>query len=210
LKLGTFIVLFVLLLTACAPSPTPVILVPPTAPTLTPAAALPTATIPPTPTSTPPAVPSLNQLKNATYTLSAANGLQVTLVDGQFDIRDSAKNTRASGQLIAPVTYGDVDGDGVTDAVVIIAVNTGGSGTFHELIVLLASKGQAASRMMGDRISEKQLGIKDGKITLDYLRAGPKDGLCCPSQLARTVLQYKNGELLVVSDEELPAVSPVK
>ena len=202
MKFATWIVLFMLLLTACAPVATPVIAVPPSPPTAAPTLvpATPTIMVPATPV---PAVPSLAQLKNATYTLSAANGLKVTLVDGKFEVSDAAKINTSRGQLLEPVAYGDVDGDGTADAVVIIAVNNGGSGTFHELIVLLASKGQAASRMMGDRIAEKKLSIQDGKISLDYLRAGPKDGLCCPSQRALTTLQYKNGELLVVSDQEI-------
>ena len=70
-----------------------------------------------------------------------------------------------------------------------------------ELIVLLAVRGQSASRVMGDRISEKKLSIQDGKIILDYIRTGPKDPMCCPTERAVTTLQYGNGELLVVNDQ---------
>jgi hypothetical protein len=202
LKFATWIVLFVLFITACAPVATPTIAVPPSPPTAAPTLVPATPTIPAT-ASPVPAAPSLEKLKNATYTLSAANGLKVTLVDGKFDVSDAAKINVSRGQLLEPVVYGDVDGDGAADALVIIAVNNGGSGTFHELIVVLASKGQAASRMMGDRIVEKKLSIQDGKIILDYLRSGPKDGLCCPSQRALTTLQYKNGDLEVLNDQEI-------
>jgi hypothetical protein len=195
--------LLVLLLSACAPAPTPAIAVPPNPPT-----ALPPSPIPPTPTPaaaiTPTqALPDPAQLKSGSYVLSAANGLKVTLVDGKFEFNDTAKHVTARGQLLEPVAYGDVDGDGRADTVLIIAVNNGGSGTFHELIVLLAGKGQAASRVMGDRISEKKLTIQNGSISLEYIRSGPKDPLCCPTEHALTTLQYKNNDLVVLSDQVL-------
>lgn len=198
-----FVVLFlVLLLAACTP-------LVPAAPTLPPADTatalppLPTAvpTIPPSPT---PVELNLDQLKNATYTLMAINNVPVKLIDGKLNFSDPANNMNAEGQLIEPVAFGDLNGDGLKDAAVIIATNTGGSGTFHELIVVLAQKGQAADLQIGDRIQEKQLTIQDGKIILDYLRQGPKDGLCCPSEHAKTTYQFQNGKLVVLNDQVTP------
>jgi len=199
LKSRFFALFLVLLLAACAPqSPT----LPP-ADTATALPPLPTAvpTIPPSPT---PVELNLDQLKNATYTLMAINNVPVKLIDGKLNFSDPANNMNAEGQLIEPVAFGDLNGDGLKDAAVIIATNTGGSGTFHELIVVLAQKGQAADLQIGDRIQEKQLTIQDGKIILDYLRQGPKDGLCCPSEHAKTTYQFQNGKLEVLNDQVLP------
>jgi len=172
LKSRFFALFLVLLLAACAPqSPT----LPP-ADTATALPPLPTAvpTLPPSPT---PVELNLDQLKNATYTLMAINNVPVKLIDGKLNFSDPANMINAVGQLIEPPAFGDLNGDGLKDAAVIIATNTGGSGTFHELIVVLAQKGQTADLQIGDRILEKQLTIQDGKIILDYLRQGPKDGL---------------------------------
>ena len=199
MKSRFFALFLVLLLAACAPqSPT----LPP-ADTATALPPLPTAvpTLPPSPT---PVELNLDQLKNATYTLMAINNVPVKLIDGKLNFSDPANNMNAEGQLIEPVAFGDLNGDGLKDAAVIIATNTGGSGTFHELIVVLAQKGQAADLQIGDRIQEKQLTIQDGKIILDYLRQGPKDGLCCPSEHAKTTYQFQNGKLVVLNDQVTP------
>jgi hypothetical protein len=136
--------------------------------------------------------------------LIATNNVPVKLVDGKLNFSDPANNLKVVGQLIEPPAFGDLNGDGLTDAVLIIAANTGGSGTFHELIVVLAQKGQAADLLVGDRIQEKQLTIQDGKIILEYLRAGKNDPLCCPSEHAKTTYQFQNGKLTVLTDQVIP------
>ena len=88
----------------------------------------------------------------------------------------------------------------------VIAANFGGSGTFHELIAILSKNGQAvqtANLFLGDRIQEKQLTIQGGKIALDYLRSGPTDPMCCPSEHALTTYQLSSGQLSVLSDQVL-------
>jgi hypothetical protein len=189
--------LLALLVSACAPL---------AAPAASPVPSTATATLlPPTPTPSPTVVPlDLTTLKNGTYTLSSIDNLQVTLVDGKFDVSDPAKNLKVSGQLIEPAAFGDLNGDGVADAALMIAANSGGSGTFHILIVVLAQKGQAASQLVGDRIQEKLLTIQRGKIILEYLRAGPNDPLCCPSEHARTTYQLNNAALEKVADQVIP------
>ena len=193
IKSRFFALFLVLLLAACAPqSPT-------AAPTLPPAGIA--TALPPSPT---PVELNLDQLKNATYTLMAINNVPVKLIDGKLNFSDPANNMNAESQLIEPVAFGDLNGDGLKDAAVIIATNTGGSGTFHELIVVLDQKGQAADLQIGDRIQEKQLTIQDGNIILDYLRAGPTDPLCCPSEHAKTTYQFQNGKLVVLTDQVIP------
>lgn len=198
-----FMLFLVMLLAACAPQSLTAAPTLPPADTATALPPLPTAvpTVPPSPT---PVELNLDQLKNATYALMAINNVPVKLIDGKLNFSDPANNMKAEGQLIEPVAFGDLNGDGLKDAAVIIATNTGGSGTFHELIVVLAQTGQAADRLIGDRIQEKQLTIQDGKIILDYLRQGPKDGLCCPSEHAKTTYQFQNGKLVVLTDQVLP------
>lgn len=190
-----WLLLAVLFLTACAPVSAPA------------TSTLPPTSIPPSPTPIPsPTVPPLDlaAIEGGTYTLSALDNLKVTLVGGKVEAIDPPDNLKVTGRLIEPIALGDLNGDGAGDAAFTIAVNTGGSGTFHILVVLLAKTNQVASLQVGDRIQEKQLSIQDSKIVLEYLRAGPKDGLCCPSEHAMTTYQFHQGDLIKVDDKVIP------
>lgn len=207
-----------ILVAACACAPlTP-------APAAVPAAATPLPTLspslPPAPTAAPTVVPSpvpsptpqpwtLEQFKNFTYTLEAPMGA-VTLADGKFtkEIVEGKGSYTVRGQLIEKFATGDLNGDGLADAAVILAVNTGGSGTFHSLFIFLAKGGQAARQYLGDRIVERQISIADGKITLDILRQGPKDALCCPSEHAILTFRLNQGTLEKLSDQVAGPVYP--
>jgi len=198
LKIRTCFLLALLFLTACAPVSAPA------ASTLTPAA--PTS-MPPSPTPIPsPTVPPLDlaAIESGTYTLSALDNLKVTLAGGKVEVVNPPDNLKVTGRLIEPVAFGDLNGDGVDDAAFTIAVNTGGSGTFHIMIAVLARTNQVASQQVGDRIQEKQLSIQNAKIVLEYLRAGPRDGLCCPSEHAMTTYQFHQGDLLKIDDKVIP------
>jgi hypothetical protein len=206
LKQRLIIILCLMLLAACAPlgpagepSATTAHTLPPIAATLPPTAA---ATLNPSPTPPPPGL-TLDQLKNGAYILTSANNLKVTLKDGQFNTTESTGMVTAKGQMLGQAAIGDLDGDGVADAAIILVVDMGGSGTFHVLIAVLAQKGQAADLLLGDRVQENTLSIQAGKIVLDYVRQGPKDPMCCPSEHAQTTYQVQTGKLAVVSDQVL-------
>jgi hypothetical protein len=208
LKYLPILLMLFLALPACTPTATPV------------PSPLPTSTLPvqPTPTRTV-VLPSVQPasggittdlLRNVTYKLDSSGGMQVTLTDGSFEVNDTANHLMASGQLVHSA-LGDLNGDGVTDAAVTIAANLGGSGTFHELIVVLSQDGQAvqaADKFLEDRLAEKRLSVADGLITLEMVRHSPSDPLCCPSENAVTVYRYDAGQITVVSDQVLPATGP--
>ena len=210
MKYLSILLLLVLLVPACTPTMTPV-------PSPSPTSTLP---LQPTPTNTvavPTAQPasggiSTDNLRNFTYTLDSSGGMQVTLVNGSFEVNDIPNHLVASGQLVHSA-LGDLNGDGVGDAAVTLAANFGGSGTFHELIVVLSQDGkavQAADKFLEDRLAEKRLSIADGLITLEMVRHGPSDPLCCPSENAVTVYRYDAGQVTVVSDQVLPATGPAR
>lgn len=149
---------------------------------------LPTATLPGNPSPTPHPVTatpsqsadgaSLQALKNFTYVVESPD-LKVTLKDGEYN------GDKIHSRLIEPVAFGDLNGDGTRDAVVILATNTGGSGTFFDLVPLLNHQGafsQVNYNYFGDRQVVKNLQIRDGRVVLDYLTQGLRDGLCCPSE----------------------------
>ncbi len=85
------------------------------------------------------------------------------------------------GDLVA---FGDLDGDGVVDAAVVVFVNTGGSGTFIHVLALRDREGtpvQAGREFLGDRVHVKSIAISGGHIFVTMDAHGPGDGLCCPS-----------------------------
>lgn len=82
--------------------------------------------------------------------------------------------------------FGDMNGDGTVDAVVLLAVNAGGTGTFHELAVLLNRDGKpvyaATKRGLGDRNNIKALTVSGRTAILDMKVQGPGDAMCCPTK----------------------------
>lgn len=142
---------------------------------------------------------SLDLLKNFTYWVEDFN-TQATLKDGVFS------NDRIRGQLIEPAAFGDLNSDGQVDAAVILAINSGGSGTFFNLIVVLDQNGtpvQAGSSYIGDRQLIKNLEIDNGRIILDYLTQGPGNPLCCPNEHRLRSYLLENGVLLLASEQIL-------
>jgi hypothetical protein len=207
LKYLPMFLLLVFLTAACTPAATPAATL---APIPTPIVTFPALS---TPTDQPTTQEiNLELLHNFTYKLESSAGLQVTLVDGNFTVNDPAQNLAASGRLVN-AALGDLNGDGVTDAAVTLAANFGGSGTFHELVVVLSQDGkavQAADLFLEDRLGEKQLTITDGLIILEMVRHGPNDPLCCPTENAVAVYRYQAGQLVVVSDQVLSSAPNIQ
>lgn len=128
---------------------------------------------------------TLDQLRNATYHLPIGfsnTPLAFTLVDGKATLPDLLGTVAF---VESPVGYGDLNGDGLTDAAIILAHNGGGTGDFEYLIPVLAQNGQPeqiGSDFLGDRVKVNNLTITPGQVTVDMLVAGPNEPLCCPTQ----------------------------
>lgn len=179
------------------------IVAPTSAPTAVPQE--PTA-VPPTVTQPAPTAPALTEdmLKNFTYALPYTPDSRIPLQNGQFVMNQDNPPVKVFSRLMT-TAFGDLNGDGAEDALAILGTNTGGSGTFFDLIALLNQNGsplQIASTNFGDRQLVKDLHIEDGRIILDYMTQGPNDGACCPSQhnLRTYVLE---GGLLSLTSEQL-------
>lgn len=86
-----------------------------------------------------------------------------------------------AGDLIA---LGDLDGDNVADAAVVVSIDSGGSGTFIHLLAMQDRDNapvQAGRVFLGDRVRVQSLTISGRRIFVTMLAHGPGDGLCCPS-----------------------------
>jgi len=83
------------------------------------------------------------------------------------------------------VFYGDINADGLEDALVILSTQNGGSGHFVELAAVLNQNGSfynVATISLGDRVVVESGKVENGTIVLNMRVHGPNDGLCCPSQ----------------------------
>lgn len=176
----------------------------------TPTAAVPTAAAP---TATPtPAAPALTsaQLGNAVYSSEVAQGRKVTLVNGKFEASTGAgARQKLTVTLTEPSAVGDLNGDAVADAAVVLATNTGGTGIFKALHAVLNQAGQpveAAAIQLGDRVQVKSLTIQSGAILVDLLTHGPKDGLCCPTMEVIQTYKLQGNTLVLVSVVQKPTI----
>ncbi|MFZ1241686.1 MAG: hypothetical protein WAV66_20350 [Anaerolineae bacterium] len=136
-----------------------------------------------TPTSSPHL--TLDALKNAEY---RTNNLVETirLTDGFFYPPPISGESQSDWfvMLTEPVIFGDVSGDDVPDAVLILTSRFGGTGIFRELAVVVNDNGKphnTATDYLGDRVIINTAKIQDGEIILDMVVHGPNDGFCCPS-----------------------------
>jgi hypothetical protein len=138
-------------------------------------------------------------LRGGTYDLPDVG--QVTLTDGVFASQTGQGASETTRVDFASAATGDLDGDGVADAAVVLVAQTGGSGSFYYLVALLGDTGspqQAAVTLLGDRIELQQLTIVNAGIVLVALMSGPDDPLCCPSQQTTSTYRLAGGALTLL------------
>ena len=143
---------------------------------------------------------AVETLMNATY--SGIYDEPITLTEGLFEgeatgVDDPAQPTveYIQGAELA----GDLDGDGVDDAVVFLLERGGGSGAFTYVAAQLNRDGQpvdAGAVWIEDRIGVRSAAIEDGQVMLDLILQGPGDVACCGSHKARRTYALQEGQLV--------------
>ena len=161
-----------------------------------------------------PAPLTVEILRNADYqwvdwptSLEPLPGGNVKLTDGRFLTRVGDRHPYYV-DLLNPVVFGDLNGDGIDDAVVFLRANGGGGN--HEGLYLTAvvnEQGQPRhvdSRYLGDvRGYPESLEIEDGDIVVQKWSYRPTDALCCPSQKETFVFRLA-GDTLSFTDSPEP------
>jgi hypothetical protein len=188
-------------LTACTQpaSPTPAPTAVPATPTK-PAATVPPATVVPTAPAKAAAALTLDVLQNSEYASEFTASKKAKLVAGKYEepIAPGSASKVMVSFIAQPWGVGDLNGDGADDAAVILATNTGGSGTFIVLNAVLNDKGTAkyaSSILLGDRVQPKIITISGGVITVDEIRHATSDPMCCPTQQATLKFKLVDGKL---------------
>ena len=154
---------------------------------------------------------SQQELANATY--QGIYEEPVTLTDGKYEGEPFVEGgaSRPTVTLIpGPIAYGDLNGDGQAEAVVLLAESSGGSGTFVYLAVVANQDGQpvnVATTLLGDRVQVNSMQIENNQLVVDMVQAGPDDPMCCPSQQVIKTYELQGGQLVEVSSQEVAGAS---
>lgn len=128
---------------------------------------------------------TIEALKNAAYQGIYAGPVQ--LADGKYEGKPFVEGgaSRPTVTFIDPFfAFGDLNGDGVEDAAVTLAENSGGSGTFIYLAAVVLQDGapvNVATQLLGDRVQIKSMTVEAGEVVVTLATFAADDPLCCPS-----------------------------
>lgn len=141
-------------------------------------------------------VPALAVLKNAEYQVSLGSHT-VRLTDGVFQAGSSPGDFLHVA--LHRAALGDLNGDGIEDAAVILVQTTMGSGTFYDLAILTMEKGgfqQRGAVLLGDRIRVRSLRVTSGAVEVAMIAHGAADPACCPTR--RITKRYRLQDGVIV------------
>jgi hypothetical protein len=141
---------------------------------------------------------TLDVLQNAEYGGIYPEPIQ--LMAGRYEGEPFVEGgaSRPTVAFMEPYASGDLDGDGVNDAAVLLVESSGGSGSFVYLAAVLNRDGRpenVATLLLGDRAQVQSLTIEAGQIVAHMVTHGPDDPLCCPSQEVTQVYELQGSEL---------------
>jgi hypothetical protein len=139
-------------------------------------------------------------LKNAKYQGIGLYPEGVKLTEGRFEGYLAASgSSRSSVVFVEPCAFWDLDGDGLEDAAVLLAENSGGGGIFVYLAAVLNQNGKpvnVATTRLGDPAQIEELAIEGGQISVRMLTHSPGDPVCCPSEETQVSYALEGGELV--------------
>jgi len=149
--------------------------------------------------------PTRTELENAVYIGFDGNrGIKgpVRLKDGKWE-----GPAYVEGSVVRPmlnllgdfIITGDLDGDGLDEAVTLLSLSTGGTGQLL-YVTVVSRRGcelqNIATRLIGDRVQILGGRIKEQSIIFDVVRVGPSDPSCCPGEVATVGWMLEPGGIL--------------
>jgi hypothetical protein len=124
---------------------------------------------------------SLDTFANMTL-VSPQTTETVQLTNGVFD--GEANGNPLIIQLLPQAAFGDLNGDGLDDAALLITENTGGSGVFVSLVAMVNNGSgfdQVVSLYVDDRPLINSISIENGRIILDAVIHAVDDSMAEPT-----------------------------
>lgn len=156
--------------------------------------------------------------KNFTYNPYCAGeeSSDITVKDGEFseEKQEDGYVDRFSFTIYS-INYGDANGDGNEDAVVLSNCNTGGTGQFTEGFVYELKDGKPSlitripggDRAYGGLVEAR---IENGLLVIESNDVGERGGACCPEFIVTSRYKITNGKLAVSGKEERRELYPAK
>lgn len=133
---------------------------------------------------------------------------KICLTDGHSAV-DAAPGsaTKIETFLFGHPAYGDLDGDGVEDTVVLLIHRPGGSGTFYYVAAALRQGGRVQGTnavLLGDRITPQTIAVQNGVVTAKYADRRSDESMATSPSIGKSkYLAIKEGKL-----EELKSTGP--
>ncbi len=153
----------------------------------------------------------VDAVANASYPLDYTGTGTIQLANGSYSepaAEDSAAEITTS--LTDHIAVGQLS-NGQNIVAVILTTQTGGTGTFYDLVVINEQDGlltNPAAIYLGDRIVVNSLDIENGQIVVDMVVQGPEDPFCCPTEHEIQIYELQNGTMVQVSSEVQGTVEP--
>lgn len=141
-------------------------------------------------------------LRNGTYRLDELG--TISLSDGEYRDQYGEGATQVHLVGLEMTTFGDLNGDGLEDAAVVLWWQSGGTGTFRYLAAVLNDDGaprQAGVARLGDRARIDGLSIDAGEIVIDAVTHSPDDPMCCPTQRVEQTYAVQGDELVQTASQ---------
>lgn len=150
--------------------------------------------------------------KNFTYDVQIFEKKEkLTLKNGEFDrnTEDDKLFFTASAE-----NYGDLDGDGSEEAVVLTMMNTGGTGNFSSGIIFTMKGGKPVVLTEFEGGDRAYGGLVDAKILNKMLivqqyDVGETGGACCPEFIVTKTYKWNGKELEQVGKQERRELYPL-
>lgn len=143
--------------------------------------------------------PSLDEIANTT--IHGIYDEPVQLQGGKYEgepFEPQGASFPRVGLIEEFLLTGDMDGDGMEEAVVMLWESSGGSGTYSYLAALGREGSEVvniATAEIGDRVQLRDSRISGNRVELDVVQAGPEDAGCCPGEMATLAWTLDGGSL---------------
>jgi heat shock protein HslJ len=145
--------------------------------------------------------PSVEELKNTTYAGLDERLGPVKLTNGRWTGAPPALGAASQPTVELAGDFrvaGDLDHDGIAEAVVILTYRPGGTATFSFLAVVTGKDGilrNLATTALGDRVQVRSVRIDGPTLIVNAVRAAATDAACCPGELAEWQWTLGDGRL---------------
>lgn len=138
---------------------------------------------------------------NTTYII---DNQEITLTDGKYEEEIPETSSKIVTTLWS-TTPGDLNGDGVDDAGIILVQQTEGSGSFYYAAASMNRDGEwfgTNADLLGDRVAPQTTAIEEGVYIVNYAERAPGEPMSAPPSVG-TSNRYvvENGVLKELSEQ---------